>query len=49
MVKTIGVAARQQIQKLVMGKVHIGIFVRVQPKGRQSRSRMEELGYRLDE
>ena len=49
MVKTIGVAARQQIQKLVMGKVHIELFVKVQPKWRQSRTRLEELGYRLDE
>ncbi|MEM9215171.1 MAG: GTPase Era [Cyanobacteria bacterium P01_F01_bin.150] len=49
MVKTIGVAARQQIQKLVMGKVHIELFVKVQPKWRQSRNRLEELGYRLDE
>ncbi|NET08945.1 MAG: GTPase Era [Symploca sp. SIO2B6] len=48
MVKTIGVAARQQIQKLVMGKVHIELFVKVQPKWRQSRTRLEDLGYRLD-
>lgn len=48
MVKTIGIAARQQIQKLVMGKVHIELFVKVQPKWRQSRNRLEELGYRLD-
>ena len=49
MIKTIGSAARQQIQKLVMGKVHIELFVKVQPKWRQSRSRLEELGYRLDD
>lgn len=48
MIKTIGVAARQQIQKLIMGKVHIELFVKVQPKWRQSRIQLEDLGYRLD-
>ncbi|MGK7890575.1 MAG: GTPase Era [Leptolyngbyaceae cyanobacterium] len=48
MIKTIGVAARQQIQKLIMGKVHIELFVKVQPRWRQSRVQLEDLGYRLD-
>ncbi|NEQ99554.1 MAG: GTPase Era [Cyanothece sp. SIO2G6] len=48
MIKTIGIAARQQIQKLIMGKVHIELFVKVQPKWRQSRVQLEDLGYRLD-
>lgn len=49
MLKAIGSAARQQIQKLVMGKVYLEIFVKVQPKWRQSRLRLAELGYRVEE
>jgi len=49
MIKTIGSAAREQIQKLVMGKVYLELFVRVQPKWRQSRTRLAEFGYQLDE
>ncbi|MCU0565492.1 MAG: GTPase Era [Oculatellaceae cyanobacterium Prado106] len=49
MLKDIGTAARQQIQKLVMGKVYLELFVKVQPKWRQSRSRLAELGYRVEE
>lgn len=48
MLKTIGTAARQQIQKMIAGKVHLDLFVRVQPKWRQSRSRLAELGYRVE-
>ena len=49
MLKTIGSAARQQIQKLVDGKVYLELFVRVQPKWRQSRNQLAELGYRVEE
>jgi GTP-binding protein Era len=49
MLKAIGTGARQQIQKLVMGKVYLELFVKVQPKWRQSRSRLADLGYRVEE
>jgi GTPase len=49
MLKTIGSAAREQIQKLIAGKVHLELFVKVQPKWRQSRTRLAELGYRVEE
>lgn len=49
MLKTIGSAARQQIQKLIMGKVYLELFVRVQPKWRQSRNQLAEFGYRIED
>ncbi|MBW4663161.1 MAG: GTPase Era [Chroococcus sp. CMT-3BRIN-NPC107] len=49
MLKAIGSAAREQIQKLIAGKVHLELFVKVQPKWRQSRTRLAELGYRVEE
>jgi GTP-binding protein Era len=49
MLKTVGTAARQQIQKLIAGKVYLELFVKVQPKWRQSRSSLAELGYRVEE
>lgn len=49
MLKEIGSQARQQIQKLIAGKVYLEIFVKVQPKWRQSRLRLAELGYRLED
>jgi GTP-binding protein Era len=49
MLKAIGSDARQQIQKLVMGPVYLELFVKVVPKWRQSRSRLEDFGYRLEE
>ncbi len=49
MMKAIGSAARAQIQKLVMGNVYLELFVKVQPKWRQSRTRLAELGYRVEE
>ncbi len=48
MLKAIGSAARQQIQKLVAGKVYLELFVKVQPKWRQSSARLAELGYRVE-
>lgn len=49
MLKAIGSAAREQIQKLIAGKVYLELFVKVQPKWRQSRLRLLELGYRVEE
>lgn len=49
MLKAIGSAAREQIQKLVDGKVYLELFVKVQPKWRQSQAQLAELGYRLEE
>lgn len=49
MLKTIGTAARKQIQKLISGKVHLELFVKVEPKWRQSRLRLAEFGYRVEE
>jgi GTP-binding protein Era len=49
MLKTIGTAAREQIQKLVMGQVYLEMFVKVVPKWRQSRSRLEDFGYQVEE
>jgi GTP-binding protein Era len=49
LIKKIGSAARQQIQKLIVGKVYLELFVKVQPKWRHSRLRLAELGYQLEE
>jgi len=49
MLKAIGTAAREQIQKLIAGPVYLDLFVRVQPKWRQSRLRLAELGYRVEQ
>ncbi len=49
MLKAIGSAAREQIQKLIAGKVYLELFVKVQPKWRQSRQRLADLGYRVEE
>lgn len=49
MLKTIGSSAREQMQKLVMGKVYLELFVKVQPKWRHSRTRLAELGYQREE
>lgn len=48
MLKQIGTAARLQIQKLILGSVHLEIFVKVQPKWRSSRFQLADLGYRLE-
>ncbi len=48
MLKTVGSAAREQIQKLIAGKVYLELFVRVQAKWRHSRIRLAELGYRIE-
>ncbi len=49
MLKAIGVSARQQIQKLIAGEVYLKLFVKVEPKWRQSRLRLAEFGYRVEE
>ena len=49
MLKAIGSAARQQIQKLIAGKVYLELFVRVQPQWRQSPIQLAELGYQVEE
>ncbi|MFB2917307.1 MULTISPECIES: GTPase Era [Aerosakkonema] len=49
MLKAIGSAAREQMQKLIAGKVYLELFVKVEPKWRQSRSRLAEFGYRVEE
>lgn len=48
MLKEIGTQARQQMQKLIMGSVHLEIFVKVQPKWRSSRFQLSDLGYRVE-
>lgn len=48
MMREIGTGARHQIQKLVMGKVYLEMFVKVQPKWRQSRLQLADLGYRVE-
>ena len=49
MLKTIGTAAREQIQRLIDGKIYLELFVNVRPKWRQSRSRLREFGYQVEE
>lgn len=49
MLKAIGSAAREQIQKLIAGKVYLELFVKVQPKWRQSRTQLADLGYRVED
>lgn len=48
MLKAIGSEARQQIQKLVMGKVYLELFVKVRPRWRQSKDLLQDLGYRME-
>lgn len=48
MLKEIGSQARQQIQKLIAGEVYLSLFVKVEPKWRQSRMRLAEFGYSLE-
>lgn len=49
MLKAIGSAAREQMQKLIAGKIYLELFVKVQPKWRQSRLRLAEFGYKIEE
>jgi len=45
MLKIIGIGARQQIQKLINGKVYLELFVKVVPNWRSKPARLAELGY----
>ncbi|NJK27332.1 MAG: GTPase Era, partial [Coleofasciculaceae cyanobacterium SM2_3_26] len=49
MLKAIGTAAREQIQKLIDGQIYLELFVKVRPKWRQSRHRLAELGYKVEQ
>ncbi len=49
MLKAIGTAAREQIQKLIAGDVYLKLFVKVEPQWRQSNLRLAEFGYRVEE
>ncbi len=44
--KQIGQAARLQIQKLILGKVYLELFVKVRPHWRRSEHLLRDLGYR---
>jgi GTP-binding protein Era len=48
MLKEIGSQARDRLQKLIDGEVYLKLFVKVEPKWRQSRMLLAELGYRLE-
>jgi GTP-binding protein Era len=49
MLKQIGSAAREAMQKLIAGQVYLELFVKVRPKWRQSSHRLTELGYTVEE
>lgn len=49
MLKSIGTAAREQMQKLILGQVYLELFVKVRPKWRQSRARLSQFGYQVGE
>jgi len=49
MLKSIGTAAREQMQKLIVGQVYLELFVKVRPKWRQSRARLSQFGYQVGE
>jgi GTP-binding protein Era len=44
-VKTIGIRARREIEKLVGGKVHLELWVKVEPKWSRRPNRLKSLGY----
>jgi GTP-binding protein Era len=48
MIKEIGTQARLQMQKLILGSVHLELFVKVQPKWRSHLSQLADLGYRKE-
>ncbi|MFM7612780.1 MAG: KH domain-containing protein, partial [Synechococcales cyanobacterium] len=49
MLKGIGSAAREQMQKLIDGKVYLEIFVKVQRRWRQSAHHLTEFGYSAED
>jgi GTPase len=48
MMKEIGTQARLQMQKLIMGSVHLEMFVKVQSNWRSHSSQLSELGYKME-
>jgi GTP-binding protein Era len=46
MIKRIGIRARGAIERLLGGRVHLQLFVKVDPRWQKSARRIEELGYR---
>ncbi len=48
MLKSIGQAARLQIQKLIAGKVYLELFVKVRPHWRRSPGILRDLGYVIE-
>jgi GTP-binding protein Era len=48
MMKAIGSAARQQIQKLIFGKLYLELFVKVEDNWRKSQYLLSEFGYEVD-
>ncbi len=49
MLQAIGSAARRQIEKLIAGDVFLKLFVKIEPKWRQSRQQLLEFGYRIED
>jgi GTP-binding protein Era len=49
MLKAIGTEARMQMQKMIMGSIHLELFVKVQPKWRSSRMQLADLGYQVEQ
>jgi GTP-binding protein Era len=49
MLKAIGTSAREAIQKLIAGEVYLKLFVKVEPKWRQSKILLSEFGYGHEE
>lgn len=48
MLKAIGTEARKQIEKLIAGNVYLELFVKVEPKWRQSQVQLREFGYQVE-
>jgi GTP-binding protein Era len=46
MLKKIGIAARQEIERMIGTKVFLELFVKVRPNWRESRTFVEELDWR---
>ena len=48
MLKIIGKSARLNMSKLILGSVHLELFVKVVPNWRKKESKLMELGYEVD-
>jgi GTP-binding protein Era len=44
-IKRIGIRARRQIERLVGSKVHLALWVKIEPKWSRRRKRLKTLGY----